>query len=60
MANSWFELLSVVHLMAMLTLSEADSLMIPKDHSGSGIRVVSSGLYLSLCFSCLFFNSLWS
>ncbi|XP_059450574.1 uncharacterized protein LOC132181389 isoform X7 [Corylus avellana] len=41
-ANSWFELLSVVHLMAMLTLSEADSLMIPKDHSGSGIRVVSS------------------
>lgn len=29
--------------MAMLTLSEADSLLIPKDHSGSGIRVVSSG-----------------
>lgn len=42
-ANLWFELLSVVHLMAMLTLSEADSLMIPKDHSGSGSRVVSSG-----------------
>nr|XP_023923619.1 uncharacterized protein LOC112035022 isoform X3 [Quercus suber] len=41
-ANSWFEVLSVVHLMAMLTLLEADSLMIPKDHSGSGIRVVSS------------------
>ncbi|KAL5581429.1 hypothetical protein UlMin_013871, partial [Ulmus minor] len=41
-ANSWFELLSVIHLMAMLTLSEADSLMIPKDHSGSGMRVVSS------------------
>ncbi|KAF3435298.1 hypothetical protein FNV43_RR22385 [Rhamnella rubrinervis] len=41
-ANSWFELLSVVHLMAMLTMSEADSLMIPKDHSGSGIRTVSS------------------
>ena len=44
-ANSWFELLSVIHLMAMLTMSEADSLMIPKDHSGSGIRTVSSGLY---------------
>lgn len=42
-ANFWFELLSIVHLMAMLTLSEADSLMIPKDHSGSGLRVVSSG-----------------
>ncbi|CAN1243804.1 hypothetical protein LINPERPRIM_LOCUS5830 [Linum perenne] len=41
-SNCWFELLLVVHLMAMLTLSEANSLMIPKDLSGSGIRVVSS------------------
>ncbi|XP_034923135.1 uncharacterized protein [Populus alba] len=41
-ANSWFELLSVIHMIAMLNLSEANSLMIPKDHSGSGIRVVSS------------------
>ncbi|XP_065866493.1 uncharacterized protein [Euphorbia lathyris] len=41
-ANSWFELLSVLHMMAILTLSEANSLMIPKDHSGSGIRLVSS------------------
>ncbi|KAJ6777023.1 hypothetical protein OIU74_001074 [Salix koriyanagi] len=40
--NSWFELLSVIHMLAMLHLSEANSLMIPKDHSGSGIRVVSS------------------
>jgi len=42
-ANTWFEVLSAVHLMAMLTLSEADSMMIPKDSSGSGFRVVSSG-----------------
>ncbi|KAI4350462.1 hypothetical protein L6164_004915 [Bauhinia variegata] len=35
-ANAWFEVLSAVHLMAMLTLSEADSLMIPKDNSDSG------------------------
>lgn len=42
-ANVWFEVLSAVHFMAMLALSEADSLMIPKDHSGSGFRVVSSG-----------------
>ncbi|XP_050231197.1 uncharacterized protein LOC126680184 [Mercurialis annua] len=41
-ANSWFELLSVVHMMAILTLSEANSLMIPKDQSGSGIRVLST------------------
>ncbi|CAK7328376.1 unnamed protein product [Dovyalis caffra] len=41
-ANSGYELLSAIHMIAMLTLSEANSLMIPKDHSGSGIRVVSS------------------
>ncbi|KAF5735854.1 hypothetical protein HS088_TW15G01370 [Tripterygium wilfordii] len=41
-ANSWFELLSVLHMMAMLTLTEANSLMIPNDYSGNGIRVVSS------------------
>ncbi|KAF2301836.1 hypothetical protein GH714_029745 [Hevea brasiliensis] len=40
--NSWFELLSVLHMMAILTLSEADSLMIPKDHFVSGTRVVTS------------------
>jgi hypothetical protein len=28
--NVWFEVLSCVHFMAMLTLSEADSLMIPR------------------------------
>ncbi|EEF49378.1 BRO1 domain-containing protein BROX homolog [Ricinus communis] len=41
-ANSWFELLSVVHMMAILTLSEANSSMIPQDRSGSGIRTLSS------------------
>ncbi|XP_010660700.1 uncharacterized protein LOC100246380 isoform X1 [Vitis vinifera] len=41
-ANSWFELLSIVHMMAVLTLSEANSLLIPKDHSGSGERTVSA------------------
>ncbi|XP_058740044.1 uncharacterized protein LOC131612248 [Vicia villosa] len=41
-ANVWFEVLSSVHFMAMLTLSEADSMMIPKDNSDSGFRVVSS------------------
>ena len=42
-ADSWFEMLSVVHMMAMLTLSEANLLLIPKDSTGSGIRVVSTG-----------------
>ncbi|KAK6928581.1 hypothetical protein RJ641_007172 [Dillenia turbinata] len=40
--NSWFEVLSVVHMMAMLTLSEANSLLIPKDQDGSGEKIVSS------------------
>ncbi|XP_057982604.1 uncharacterized protein LOC131167747 [Malania oleifera] len=39
-ANSWFELLSVVHMMAILTLSEVNSLLIPKDHSECGERIV--------------------
>lgn len=30
-ANSWFELLSVLHMMAMLTLVEANMKLIPKD-----------------------------
>lgn len=51
-ANSWFEVLSVVHMMAMLALSEADTVMIPKDHSGSSIRTVSSGYY----FVCMTFS----
>ncbi|KAM7267237.1 hypothetical protein ACFE04_009403 [Oxalis oulophora] len=40
-ANSLFELLSVVYLMAILTLYEANLFMIPKDYHGSGIRTVS-------------------
>ena len=52
-ANAWFELLSVFHMMAMLILSEADTLMIPKDYSGSGFRVVSTGLFFSLIWPIL-------
>ncbi|XP_056168594.1 uncharacterized protein LOC115680158 [Syzygium oleosum] len=41
-ANSWFELLSIIHMMAMVTLSQANLLMIPRDHSGSEVRTVSA------------------
>ncbi|KAM7280847.1 hypothetical protein ACFE04_007981 [Oxalis oulophora] len=41
-ANSLFELLSVIHMMAVLTLSEANSVMIPKDYSGTGVRIIST------------------
>ncbi|KAL6960370.1 hypothetical protein U1Q18_038135 [Sarracenia purpurea var. burkii] len=39
-ANSWFEILSVIHTMAILTLAEANSIVIPKYHSGSSERLV--------------------
>ncbi|KAL0751682.1 hypothetical protein Bca101_033685 [Brassica carinata] len=43
--NLWMEMLTVIHMMAALAMAEANSLMIPKDRSGSGhgVRVVSSG-----------------
>ncbi|KAK4804658.1 hypothetical protein SAY86_004475 [Trapa natans] len=42
LSNSWFELLSVIHMMTVLTLSEANSLLIPEEHLGSEIRTVST------------------
>ncbi|CAE5977137.1 unnamed protein product [Arabidopsis arenosa] len=48
--NLWMEMLIVIHMMAALALTEANSLMIPKDcyasGSGNGVRVVSTGLAL--------------
>jgi len=51
------EMLIVIHMMAALALTEANSLMIPKDcyasGSGNGVRVVSTGV-ASLTFTLLF------
>ncbi|XAR58317.1 hypothetical protein NMG60_11026765 [Bertholletia excelsa] len=41
-ANSWFEILNVIHMMAMLTLAEANSILIPKHQPGSSERIVSA------------------
>ncbi|GAB4848642.1 hypothetical protein Ancab_003352 [Ancistrocladus abbreviatus] len=41
-SNSWFELFSVIYMIAILTLVEADSLLIPKDQSDSSERMVSA------------------
>ena len=48
-------MLTVIHMMAALAMAEANSLMIPKDRSGSGhgVRVVSSGL-ASWIFTVIF------
>ncbi|XXG41717.1 hypothetical protein AAC387_Pa01g2125 [Persea americana] len=40
-ASSWYELLSVVHMMAMLSLSEANNILISKDVTDTGERMVS-------------------
>lgn len=45
-ASSWYELLSVVHMMAMLSLSEANTILIPKDGIDTSERMVSEGLFL--------------
>ncbi|KAK3026745.1 hypothetical protein RJ639_042198 [Escallonia herrerae] len=39
--NSWFEVLSTIHMIAVLTLMEANSTLIVKDNSSSFERVVS-------------------
>lgn len=57
-ASVWFEILSVIHLMSMLTLSEANALMIPRDYSGSGVRVVSTGWLLKLMWPLLWMLSI--
>ncbi|XP_058103003.1 uncharacterized protein LOC131246668 [Magnolia sinica] len=40
-ASSWYELLSTVHMMAMLSLSEANTMLIPKDSKDVCERKVS-------------------
>lgn len=62
--NFRMEMLAVIHMMAALALTEANSLMIPKDSSvsGNGVRVVSTGLASSsnFCFDVCYkpYNSL--
>lgn len=41
LANSWFEVLLVIHMMAMLTLSEVNSLMTLKDQPVSSEWIIS-------------------
>ncbi|NP_001169451.1 uncharacterized isoform X1 [Zea mays] len=41
LASAWYEVLSVVHMMAMLALFEANLLLIPKSSQGGGERKVA-------------------
>lgn len=45
LANAWYEVISVLHLMAMLCFSEANSLLLPKTSSdGYQPRILEGGL----------------
>lgn len=44
-ANCWFEVLSVIHMMASLTMKEANSMLIPEDYSTSCEKAVSAGQF---------------
>lgn len=44
-ASSWYELLSVLHMMAMLSLSEANTVLLPKDDMCTDERNVQEGLF---------------
>lgn len=41
-SNTWFEALSVVYMLAVLTLVEANMLLVPKQYTGSSDRIVST------------------
>ena len=49
MASAWYEVLSVVHMMAMLALFEANLTLIPKNNGQvGGERKISEGLLIFL------------
>lgn len=48
LASAWYEVLSVVHMMAMLALFEANLILIPKNGQAGGERKVSEGLFILL------------
>lgn len=43
MTNAWYEVLSVLHLMSMLCLSEVNSLLLPKTSNDDCQPKVSEG-----------------
>lgn len=50
MASAWYEVLSVLHLMAMLCLSEANALLLPKMASDGYQQKTSEGEYCNAGF----------
>ncbi|KAL4192085.1 hypothetical protein AMTRI_Chr06g170490 [Amborella trichopoda] len=67
--STWYELLSVLHLMAMVSLSQANQILIPEDPIDASERKVSEGCktrgidllllaagYLEFCVRCIYIH----
>lgn len=54
MSNAWYEVLSVLHLMAMLSLSQANLLLLPRTSSDGYQPKVSEGNFLQNVVSQVF------
>lgn len=58
MSNAWYEVLSVLHLMAMLLLSQANLLLLPRISTDGYQPKVSAGVVvMSYMFTCSFLFS---
>ena len=51
MSNAWYEVLSVLHLMAMLSLSQANLLLLPRTSADGYQPKVSEGAYPTFAMS---------
>lgn len=50
MSNAWYEILSVLHLMASLSLSQANLLLLPRTSADGYQPKISEGCYLLQMF----------
>lgn len=51
MSNAWYEVLSILHLMAMLSLSQANLLLLPRTSADGHQPKVSEGRYYCMRLS---------
>ena len=51
MSNAWYEVLSVLHLMAMLSLSQANLLLLPRTSADGHQPKVSEGSFTAKLYA---------
>lgn len=52
MSNAWYEVLSVLHLMAMLSLSQANLLLLPRTSADGYQPKISEGIFSCTMLYC--------